>query len=243
MPDVGSPEFSGGKSTTARPARRPWRRTKSLSAILGLIYLLPLIIAGCAQLFRGPQEPWSRADRSSAGIAPDPARTPEALVQIYTARTYGWRGVFGVHTWFALKPARATSWERFEVVGFGVNRGRRAVRGGPGVPDGRWYGNNPTLLAELRAQKPKPPLRSCALPPPTIPTKTCTLCGPGRTATHLSPILRVGCRTCVRICQPMQSAKTTPSTEYLRAPPAGLVGSFRLEGSSASQRAPSKALR
>ena len=74
-------------------------------------------------------------------------------MQIYTARTYGWRGVFGVHTWFALKPARATSWERFEVVGFGVNRGRRAVRGGPGVPDGRWYGNNPTLLAELRGAK------------------------------------------------------------------------------------------
>lgn len=129
--------------------RRP-RFLRWFLLALGVLYLLPLLMAVCMQMFRGPQEHWSRADRSSAGIAPDPARTPEALVQVYAARTYGWRGAFGLHTWFALKPAQTTVWERFEVVGFGVNRGRRAVRVGPGVPDGRWYGNDPTLLAELR---------------------------------------------------------------------------------------------
>ena len=121
--------------------------------MLGILYFMPLLAAVCGQLLRGPQEHWSRADRSSAGIAPDPSRTPEAVVQVYAARTYGWRGVFGVHTWVALKPAEARVWERFEVVGFGVNQGRPAVRGGPGIPDGRWYGNIPTLLGELRGER------------------------------------------------------------------------------------------
>ena len=147
---VNSNLSSRGNSSADGSSGTGWRRAKRFLAVLGTIYLLPLFIAGTLHMFSGPQEHWSRADRSSAGIAPDPARTPEALVQVYTARTYGWRGVFGVHTWFALKPPGAAAWERFEVVGFGVNRGRPAVRIGIGVPDGRWYGNNPTLLGELR---------------------------------------------------------------------------------------------
>jgi hypothetical protein len=126
---------------------------------------LPLLISVCAYLLSGPQEHWSRADRSSIGLAPDPTRTPEALVQVYAARAYGWRGIFGLHTWVTLKPAAAVAWERFEVVGFGVSRGRPAVRISPGVPDGRWYGNDPTLLAELRgvqAEAAIPRLRAAA---------------------------------------------------------------------------------
>ena len=46
---------------------------------------------------------WRSADRASTGIAPDPASTPEALVQIYAARAFNWRGALGVHTWIATK--------------------------------------------------------------------------------------------------------------------------------------------
>ncbi len=130
--------------------RRRWGKVRLVARILGVIYALPLFVSIIIQAFSGPGEPWYRADRSSAGIAPDPSRTPEAVVQVYTARAYGWRGAFGVHTWFAVKPAHAMAWERFEVVGFGVSRGRPAVHVGPGVPDGRWYGRDPTLLGELR---------------------------------------------------------------------------------------------
>jgi hypothetical protein len=149
--DVGIPSPACEK-TSAFPGRRSRGRVTRLLAVLGLIYLLPLLAAACGYLLRGPHEHWSRADRSSAGIAPDPARTPEALVQVYEAHAYGWRGVFGVHTWVAVKPLRA-AWERFEVVGFGVSRGRPAVRVSAGAPDGRWYGNVPILLGELRGAK------------------------------------------------------------------------------------------
>jgi hypothetical protein len=138
--------------TAARPPRL-WRLAKLSLAVFGTIYLLPLFVAFGSYLLSGPQVHWSRADRSSAGIAPDAAQTPEAAVQVYMARTYGWRGIFGVHTWFAAKPAGAAVWERFEVVGFGVNRGRPAVRIGPGVPDARWYGNTPILLREVRGKE------------------------------------------------------------------------------------------
>ncbi len=138
-------EAGSGVSSTHR-----WRKVKRVTLALGLIYLLPLFLALVIQMFSGPEKPWYEADRSSAGIAPDASRTPEPFVQVYTARAYGWRGVFGVHTWFAVKPAGASAWERFEVIGFGVSRGRRAVHAGPGVPDGRWFGRDPTLLAELR---------------------------------------------------------------------------------------------
>lgn len=151
--NVGNTSSAGEKASAGSPRRRWWGRARRLLAVLGLIYLLPLLIAACGYLLRGPQEHWSRADRSSAGIAPDPAHTPEALVQVYEAHAYGWRGVFGVHTWIAVKPAGAAIWERFEVVGFGVSRGRPAVRISAGVPDGRWYGNVPILLGELRGAK------------------------------------------------------------------------------------------
>jgi hypothetical protein len=126
---------------------------KCILAALSIVYVLPLLVALTLHLVRGPTEHWSRADRSSAGLSPDPTRTPEAVVQAFSARAYGWRGVFGVHTWFALKPAHASAWERFEVIGFGVDSGRPAVRTGSGVPDGRWYGNNPVLLAEVRGAR------------------------------------------------------------------------------------------
>jgi hypothetical protein len=147
----------------AQPRRR--RLGRKLLCGFVLFYVLPLAVQGVRHLLEGPQEHWSRADRSSIGIAPDPARTPEAIIQVYAARTYGWRGIFAVHTWVALKPARAAQWERYEVIGFGVNRGIPAVRVSAGPPDTRWFGHDPWVLAESRgttAEAAIPRLRAAA---------------------------------------------------------------------------------
>lgn len=95
---------------------------------------------------------WSEARRDSSGQAPDPAVYPEAVLQIYAARAFGWRGGLGVHTWIAYKAAGAPVYTRMEVVGWGVRRGYPAVRIRRGVPDGYWYGSYPTLLGELRGE-------------------------------------------------------------------------------------------
>ena len=53
---------------------------------------------------------------NAAGLAPDPAVVREAVVQVYGARTAGAKGIFGVHTWVAVKPtdAQAASLNRLQ---------------------------------------------------------------------------------------------------------------------------------
>ena len=79
---------------------RPRRWLSSLIALLVLV-LGPLLTVAVGGVNLGAD--WRTADRSSTGIAPDAASTPEAIVQIYAARAFNWRGAFGVHTWIATK--------------------------------------------------------------------------------------------------------------------------------------------
>jgi hypothetical protein len=93
---------------------------------------------------------WRTASREPAGIAPDPARTPEAVVQVYAARAFNWRGVFGVHSWVAMKPKDAKEFTSVEVLGWNTYRGLNTVSQHEGAPDRRWFGADPVLLADLR---------------------------------------------------------------------------------------------
>ncbi len=126
---------------------RPWWR-RALGALVALV-IAPLL-ASLALHQEGSGTNWWSAKRDVTGLAPDPASTPEAVVQVYAARAFGWRGAFGVHTWIVVKPADARSYERYEIVGWGVTRGRRAIRASRGDPDSLWYGNRPELLVDLR---------------------------------------------------------------------------------------------
>jgi hypothetical protein len=125
--------------------RNPFRYKRWLVGLLIIGLTLPLVVRGVSHSWAG--EPWYRADRSATDLAPDPSTTPEAVVQVYAAPTYGWRGVFAVHTWIALKPENATRYIRWEVVGWG---GGNVVRRDRGGPDDRWYGKSPALLVEHR---------------------------------------------------------------------------------------------
>jgi Protein of unknown function (DUF3750) len=94
---------------------------------------------------------WRTASREPAGLAPDPATTPEAVVQVYAARAVSWRGYFGVHTWIAVKPARAERFTVYEVMGFALRRGGDSAVVARNRPaDGYWFGNRPELLSDLR---------------------------------------------------------------------------------------------
>jgi len=93
---------------------------------------------------------WRTASRSSAGIAPDPATTQEAVVQVYAARAWSWRGVFGVHTWIAVKPTDAPEFTVYEVIGWRLYRGIGVVSVSNRPADGRWFGATPEILADIR---------------------------------------------------------------------------------------------
>ena len=93
---------------------------------------------------------WRTASRAPAGLAPDPATTPEAVVQVYAARAIRWRGNFGVHTWVAVKPAGAARYTVYELMGYQTRRTGNGVRTSQRAADGYWYGNRPQVLADVR---------------------------------------------------------------------------------------------
>jgi hypothetical protein len=93
---------------------------------------------------------WRTANRDSSGLAPRPEDTPEAVVQVFGARAFGWRGPLAVHTWIATKPAGAQSYTSYEVIGWRAFRGGSAINVHSGEPDRNWFGSRPEVLAELR---------------------------------------------------------------------------------------------
>ncbi len=101
-------------------------------------------------LARGGAPDWRTASREPVGLAPDAATHPDAIVQVYSARAWGWRGYFGVHTWIAVKPAGATTYTTYEVIGWRLRYSDSALAIRSRVPDERWFGSAPELLADKR---------------------------------------------------------------------------------------------
>lgn len=93
---------------------------------------------------------WRTASRESAGIAPDPRVTNEAVLQVYGADTWGWRGWFAIHTWIAAKRTGESSYTVYEVMGWRQRRGLPVVRIEQDLPDRYWFGERPQLLKEHR---------------------------------------------------------------------------------------------
>ncbi len=119
-----------------------------------VIFLVASLVGPAAVLLSGDLElkrHWRDAAGGSSHQAPDPAVTREAVVQVYAARAYNWRGAFGVHPWIAVKPGGAREYTVYEVIGWRVRHG-----GGNAIgitnrpPDGHWYGNTPELLLDIR---------------------------------------------------------------------------------------------
>jgi hypothetical protein len=116
--------------------------------LIGLVMAPVLWTAG--MVYANPLRHWSETRWDSAGLAPDPATTQEPVVQVYAARTWGWKGVFAVHTWLIMKRADAARYDRYEVVGWGVQSGAPAIRKDMRAIDGYWAGNRPQIVAERR---------------------------------------------------------------------------------------------
>jgi hypothetical protein len=112
-------------------------------------FLLSLLV-GLFTTACSAQGHWSTASREPVGLAPDAQTTPEAIIQVYGARTYGWKGAFGVHTWVAVKPTDSQQWTVYEVIGWRLRYTDNVVVVSHRAPDGRWFGSEPELYAEKR---------------------------------------------------------------------------------------------
>lgn len=120
---------------------------------MGFFYLklLPvLFIFSIAMLGCNSNKDWRTASRLSAGIAPEPSVTSEAIVQVYGADAWGWRGIFAIHTWIATKRTGEDEYTVYDVVGWRSYRNRPVMGVVKDIPDRYWYGAEPKLLKEHR---------------------------------------------------------------------------------------------
>ena len=121
--------------------------------VLGIFLLGGLFAAPIAFKAAGhdtTREPWYRASNAPTGMAPSPAEERRAVIQVYAAPTFGWRGIFAVHTWIIVKPTAADAYRRYDVVGWGG--GSSKVRLNYAAPDAMWYGATPELLVDRRGE-------------------------------------------------------------------------------------------
>ncbi len=124
------------------------RNTPSITIrLLLVLILLALNLAGCSA-----DRDWRTASRESAGIAPDPASTQEAILQVYGARAWSWRGWFAIHTWVAAKRTDETYYTVYDVVGWRSHHNQPVLRIARDMPDRYWYGEKPRVLKEYRGK-------------------------------------------------------------------------------------------
>jgi len=95
---------------------------------------------------------WRTASRLSAGIAPNPMVEGEAVLQVYGARTWGWRGWFAIHTWIAAKHRGEDYYTVYDVVGWRARHGMPVLRIARDIPDRYWYGEKPRILNEHKGK-------------------------------------------------------------------------------------------
>jgi hypothetical protein len=120
----------------------------SIPPLLALYVLAAVIVVHATRT--DAAEDWRTASREPVGLAPDPATTREAVVQVYAARALSWRGYFAVHPWIAVKRTGARAFTVYEVNGWRLGRAGTSVLASNRPPDGRWFGNRPELLADRR---------------------------------------------------------------------------------------------
>jgi hypothetical protein len=129
------------------PKFRPMKWMKRVSTLLIFLLAGSLLVLGGGDAMG---KAWWEASRESAGLAPDPCTVREAVVQVYAARAFSWRGAFGVHTWISVKPSRAADFTVYHVIGWRVRGGGNAVVIEHDIPDRLWFDAVPEILTDIR---------------------------------------------------------------------------------------------
>lgn len=82
-------------------------------------------------------------------VAPDPNTHTDAVIQVYGANVWGFRGKFAIHTWISIKAKNASTYTIYQVIGWRLRRTGTVVSVSEGDPSRPWYGSQAILLHEL----------------------------------------------------------------------------------------------
>jgi hypothetical protein len=129
-----------------------------------MIRVLKYVLAVVAVLALGPlvrgvfdnavqAQDWRTASQEPAGWAPSPGEYVGAVAQAYCAPVVRWRGAVADHCWVAAKAEGAQTYQRYEVIGWNLRRGRSVVSvSDTPTPDRAWYGKKPKLIQDIRGE-------------------------------------------------------------------------------------------
>lgn len=143
---LGRPLQVTDKQNQEKPMRFPTgneamrRLTRFLAGVA--IFLVFAVASLWATSMALEPEPFGEA------TAPDPIHHTEAVVQVYGADVWGFRGNFAIHTWVATKAKNASAYQIYQVIGWRQRRGRPVLSVSEGKPDKPWYGSPAILLHE-----------------------------------------------------------------------------------------------
>jgi hypothetical protein len=113
-----------------------------------LLVFLPIVVSAACYWSSEPRGNWQTADRSSAGLLPEPSRHPEAVIRIYGARTIRWKAIFAIHTWIVVKEQGASSYTRYDYTAWG-----EPIRTNGFAADARWFGASPETIVAVDGDK------------------------------------------------------------------------------------------
>ena len=119
---------------------------RTVKRILTTLLALIVVIASSLWATSLALEP----DGIGEAYAPAPDSHPGAVIQVYGADVWGFRGNFAIHTWLAVKPENAPDYDIFQVIGWRLRRGRPVLSAETGDPARPWFGSPAILLHEKR---------------------------------------------------------------------------------------------
>lgn len=115
---------------------------RTVAAFLA-VFLLPSMATAAWWAVSERPSSWRTADWSASGVLPAPL-PDAAAIHILAARTGGLKGAFAVHSWIVVKRPGQSGYDRYDKVGWGT-----PVRRNRYPADGRWYSNDPEIVASL----------------------------------------------------------------------------------------------
>lgn len=132
-----------GKYKSFEPFRISYRAA-IISSTLAIFLVMPLLVDYAIS---------SANTSESSKPAADPKNEKnEAILQVYTARTWGPKGLFSVHSWIAMKPQGSEEFEVSQVIGWRQDGLGNVVFRETNIPVNTWWGNEATLILELQGK-------------------------------------------------------------------------------------------
>ncbi len=117
---------------------------KRLLLVIFIVYLLPTFASAGWWAIQDRPGRWSDARWTSANILPSASDVEDAAIYIFSATTGGIKGAVASHAWIVTKKNGASSYTRYDKVGWGT-----PIRLNHRPADAYWYSNRPQIVKTI----------------------------------------------------------------------------------------------